>query len=152
MTHDVNLSLGDAVTRIDGPLLFAHRRVDVGLNESVEVTGVDGLTRLGRVASLDDDYMTVEILESTSGLTLPGTRIRFMGEPISFSLGPGILGRIFDGVGRVIDGGPPVPALQRMPIEGATLNPLRRAKPKDFIETGIWSCACLSFLWGFLST
>ena len=146
MDIKTNLSLADAATRIDGPLLFAHRRVDVGLNEAVEVTGTDGLPRLGRIAALDDDFMTVEILESTTGLGLTGTRIRFFGEPISFSLGPGILGRIFDGVGRVIDGGPPIPARTRMAVDGAILNPMRRKKPEDFIETGISTIDVLNSL------
>ncbi len=146
MSIDVNLSLSEAVTRIEGPLLFAHRRVDVGLGDAVEVTGVDGGARLGRIAALDDQFMTIEVLESTSGLNLPGTRIRFGGEPISFSLGPGILGRVFDGVGRVIDGGPPVAARLRSPVDGAALNPLRRAPPEDFIETGISTIDVLNSL------
>ncbi|MEO5353002.1 MAG: V-type ATP synthase subunit B [Magnetococcus sp. XQGC-1] len=146
MDIKTNLSLADAATRIDGPLLFAHRRVDVGLNEAVEITGSDGQPRLGRIATLDDDFMTVEILESTTGLGLTGTRIRFFGEPISFSLGPGILGRIFDGVGRVIDGGPPIPARTRMAVDGAILNPMRRKKPEDFIETGISTIDVLNSL------
>ncbi|MEO5339232.1 MAG: V-type ATP synthase subunit B [Magnetococcus sp. MYC-9] len=141
-----NLSLSDAVTRIDGPLLFAHRRVDVGLNEAVEVLGGDGQPRLGRIAALDDDFMTVEILESTTGLGLTDTRIRFFGEPISFALGPGILGRVFDGVGRVTDGGPPIPACSRMAVDGAILNPMRRKKPEDFIETGVSTIDLLNSL------
>ncbi|MBF0462369.1 MAG: V-type ATP synthase subunit B [Magnetococcales bacterium] len=145
MIH-ANLSLTDAVTRIDGPLLFAHRRVDVGLNEAVEVIGADGLPRLGRIAALDDDFMTIEILESTTGLGLGDTRIRFLGEPISFALGPGILGRVFDGVGRVLDGGPPIPAHTRMTVDGAILNPIRRKKPEDFIETGISTIDVLNSL------
>ncbi|MEO5363326.1 MAG: V-type ATP synthase subunit B [Magnetococcus sp. DMHC-8] len=143
---NANLALTDATTRIDGPLLFAHRRVEVGLNEAVEVIGADGMPRLGRIAALDDDFMTVEILESTTGLGLTGTRIRFFGEPISFSLGPGILGRVFDGVGRVLDGGPPIPARTRMAVDGAVLNPLRRKKPEDFIETGVSSIDVLNSL------
>lgn len=131
------LSLAGAATRIDGPLLFLRRMLDVGLNESVEVIGVDGRARLGRIAALDEDFMTVEVLESTQGLTLGATRVRFHGEPLHFSLGPDILGRVFDGVGRVIDGGPPIAAHQRLRIEGLTVNPARRAMPRDFIETGI---------------
>ncbi|MBF0357257.1 MAG: V-type ATP synthase subunit B [Magnetococcales bacterium] len=146
MTSNANLFLDEAATRIEGPLLFAHRRVDVGLNEMVEVTGSDGIRRLGRVAALDDDYMTIEILESTSGLSLDNTRIRFAGEPISFSLGPGVLGRVFDGVGRVIDGGPPIAATHKMPVEGGILNPMRRVKPADFIETGISAIDILNSL------
>jgi V/A-type H+-transporting ATPase subunit B len=131
------LSLAGAATRIDGPLLFLRRKLDVGLNESVEVIGVDGRPRLGRISALDDDFMTVEVLETTRGLTLAETRVRFHGEPLHFSLGPDILGRVFDGVGRVIDGGPTVAAHQRLRIEGLTVNPARRAMPRDFIETGI---------------
>ncbi|MEO5345097.1 MAG: V-type ATP synthase subunit B [Magnetococcus sp. YQC-9] len=132
-----DLYLEEAVTRIEGPLVFVQRKVEVGLNDAVEVIGVDGRVRLGRVAALDESFMTIETLESTSGLSMAGTRIRLIGEPITFSLGPGILGRVFDGVGRVIDGGPPVPAVVKVPIDGAIINPLRRAKPEDFIETGI---------------
>ena len=54
--------------------------------------------------------MTIEVLESTAGLSLAGTVVRFFGEPLSFGLSPGILGRVFNGVGQVIDGGPPVAA------------------------------------------
>lgn len=131
------LSLAGAATGIDGPLLFLRRMLDVGLNESVEVIGVDGRARLGRIAALDEEFMTVEVLESTQGLTLGETRVRFHAEPLHFSLGPDILGRVFDGVGRVIDGGPPIAAHQRLRIEGLAVNPARRAMPRDFIETGI---------------
>ncbi|MBF0341557.1 MAG: V-type ATP synthase subunit B [Magnetococcales bacterium] len=137
MTIRADLYLDDAVTRIEGPLVFVRRRVEVGLNEAVEVIGSDGRVRLGRVAALDESFMTIETLESTSGLSMAGTRIRLIGAPITFALGPGILGRVFDGVGRVTDGGPPVAALVKAPIDGAIINPLRRAKPEDFIETGI---------------
>lgn len=95
------LSLAGAATRIDGPLLFLRRMLDVGLNESVEVVGIDGRARLGRIAALDEEFMTVEVLEATQGLTLAETRVRFHGEPLHFSLGPDILGRVFDG-------GPPI--------------------------------------------
>ncbi|MBF0611204.1 MAG: V-type ATP synthase subunit B [Magnetococcales bacterium] len=125
------------VTRIDGPLLFARREVEVGLNEAVTVTGADGVHRLGRIAALDEEFLTIEVLETTSGLALEETRIRFTGKPLTFPLGPGILGRVFDGVGRVMDGGPPVAAVQEWPIDGSAINPVRRAKPQDFIETGV---------------
>ncbi|BCO30529.1 V-type ATP synthase subunit B [Thiohalobacter sp. COW1] len=126
-------------TRIDGPLLFLQRSLDVGLNEAVEVSGADGRPRLGRVAALDDDFMTIEVLETTQGLALSETRVRFRGAPLHFSLGPDLLGRVYDGVGRVIDGGPPIAAEQHLRIEGLALNPARRASPADFIETGISS-------------
>ncbi|MBF0284234.1 MAG: V-type ATP synthase subunit B, partial [Magnetococcales bacterium] len=134
------------VTRIDGPLLFARRQVNVGLNEAVRVTGADGRRRLGRIAALDDDFMVVEVLESTDGLSLAETSLHFLGSEISFALGPGILGRVFDGVGRVLDEGPPIPAQTVMPINGSAINPVRRAKPEDFIETGVSTIDILNSL------
>jgi len=126
-----------AATRLEGPLLFLRRTLDVGLQDAVEVRGGDGSVRLGRVAAIDDDILTIEVLESTAGLTLAGTVVRFFGEPLSFSVAPSILGRVFDGVGRVIDGGPPVAARERLRIDGLPINPVARAMPRDFIETGI---------------
>jgi V/A-type H+-transporting ATPase subunit B len=126
-----------ATTRLDGPLLFLRRTVDVGLNDAVEVFGPDGRGRLGRVAALDEEHLTIEVLESTSGLTLPDTVVRFHGEPLRFGMGPGLLGRVFNGVGRVIDGGPPIAEQARLPIEGLPVNPVTRATPRNFIETGI---------------
>jgi len=133
----VEIDVQNAVTRLEGPLLFLRRAVNAGLNEAVEVEDSEGRTRLGRVAALDNDVITVEVLESTAGLGLSDTRVRFLGEPLQFAVGPDILGRVFDGVGRVIDGGPPVSAVQELRIDGLTINPAARAMPRDFIETGI---------------
>lgn len=127
----------DTATRIEGPLLFLKRTVEVGLNEAVEVEDSQGRVRLGRIAALDEDRLTVEVLETTAGLSLKGTRVRFLGEPLCFDVGPDILGRVFDGVGRVIDGGPPVSAAARPRIDGLAINPVARATPSDYIETGV---------------
>ncbi len=126
-----------AAVHLEGPLLFLRRTVDVGLNDAVEVEGSDGKARLGRVAALDEERMTIEVLESTSGLSLAETRVRFHGRPLHFDVGPGILGRVFNGVGEVIDGGPPIAAKKSFRIEGRPINPVERAAPRDFIETGI---------------
>jgi V/A-type H+/Na+-transporting ATPase subunit B len=126
-----------AASRLAGPLLFLKRTLDVGLADAVEVIGRDGRSRLGRVAAIDEDVLTIEVLESTSGLTLPGTVVRFTGEPLAFGLGAGVLGRVFNGVGQPVDGGPPLPAHAQYPIDGLPVNPVARATPRDFIETGI---------------
>jgi V/A-type H+-transporting ATPase subunit B len=133
----MRLTAEGAATRLEGPLLFLRRTLDVGLHDAVEVTGTDGQARLGRVAAIDEQFMTIEVLESTSGLSLAGTVVRFLGEPMTFGLSPGILGRVFNGVGQVIDGGPPIAARQRQRIEGLPINPVARAGPRDFIETGV---------------
>ena len=126
-----------AATRLEGPLLFLKRTLDVGLGDAVEVTGRDGRTRVGRVAAIDQDLLTIEVLESTSGLGLADSVVRFLGQPLSFGLGPGILGRVLNGVGQVIDGGPPIAAREKYAIDGLPVNPVWRRPPRDFIETGI---------------
>jgi len=139
------ISVEGAATRIEGPLLFLRRTLDIGLNEAVEVHGADARPRIGRVAALDGDFVTVELLESTSGLGLEATA-RFHGEPLKVALGPGILGRVFNGIGQVIDGGPPLPAHRRLRIDGLPLNPVARATPRDFIETGVTAIDLLNSL------
>jgi V/A-type H+-transporting ATPase subunit B len=129
--------VSNAATRLEGPLLFLRRTLEVGLNESVEVRGADSRPRLGRVAAIDEAHLTVELLESSAGLALADTSVRFLGEPIAFGLGPGLLGRIFNGIGEPIDGGPPVAVERAVGIEGLPINPVARATPRDFIETGI---------------
>jgi len=131
------ISAGGVLTRIDGPLLFLERSVNVGLNTAVEVEGPDGILRVGRVAALATETLVIEVLQSTTGLSLDGTRVRFRAGPLTLAAGPGLLGRIFDGLGRPIDGGPPVPARMPLPIDGSAINPAHRELPRDFIETGV---------------
>ena len=132
-----DLTVQGTATAIDGPLLYLRRNVEAGLNEAVEILSEDAPPRLGRVASLDQDAMVVEVLESTIGLGLSDVRVRFTGEPLHFAVGPGLLGRVFNGVGEPADGGPPVPARKRMRIDGVPINPTQRDLPEDFIETGV---------------
>jgi V/A-type H+-transporting ATPase subunit B len=133
----MRLTVEGAAARLEGPLLFLRRTLDVGLYDAVEVRGGDGRNRLGRVAAIDEEFMTIEVLESTSGLALPDTVVRFFGEQLTFGLSPSILGRVFNGVGQVIDGGPPIAARETRRIEGLPINPVARAGPRDFIETGV---------------
>ncbi|MDH4047907.1 MAG: V-type ATP synthase subunit B [Gammaproteobacteria bacterium] len=131
------LTVRNVAQRVEGPLLFLKRTVTVGLNDAVQVIGQDGVVRLGRVATLDEDSIIVEVLESTAGLGVRDTVVSMLGEPVSFDLGPNLLGRVFDSVGRPLDGQAPIPAMRRIRIDGMTINPARRALPRDFIETGI---------------
>jgi V/A-type H+-transporting ATPase subunit B len=131
------LTVSGAARRLEGPLLFLERTVRVGLNSAVEVLGPDGVPRTGRVALVDEDRMVIEVLESTAGLGLGDTRVRVHGRPLTFGVGPGMLGRVFDSIGLPVDGGPPVPAHQFLPVSGWSINPAARALPRDFIETGI---------------
>jgi V/A-type H+-transporting ATPase subunit B len=122
--------------RAEGPLLFLSRTLDVGLNEAVEVEGQDGSVRLGRIAALDQESLTVEMLDDTAGLALAGTRVRFLGEPLRFRVGPGLLGRVFNGVGKPLDGGPPLAAERAYRVEGLPIKPTARVAPSELLETG----------------
>ncbi|MFO0337064.1 MAG: V-type ATP synthase subunit B [Pseudomonadota bacterium] len=135
-----------AVRRLDGPLLFLERTVDAGLNTAVTVVGRDHIERLGRVAAVDESRIVVEVLESTAGLGLADTRVRLEGRPLSFGVGPGLLGRVFDSVGRPLDGGPPVAAREWRRVDGGVVNPATRALPRDFIETGVTTVDLLNSL------
>ncbi len=132
-----DLTLHDCVQRIEGPLLFLERKAELGLNARVEVLGRDGRKRIGRVAAVDDRTLVVEVLESTLGLGVRDTLIRVWDEPLLFGVGPGMLGRTYDSVGVPTDGGAPIAAVSRMRIDGLAINPVARALPRDFIETGV---------------
>jgi len=131
------LSVRGTATAIEGPLLFLRRNVEAGLNEAVEILSGGKPPKLGRVIALDRDAMVVEILDATIGLGLHDVRVRFLGEPLHFAVGPGLLGRVFNGVGEPADGGPPIAADKRWRIDGTPMNPTMRELPRDFIETGI---------------
>jgi len=137
MSVRAEATLASVVRRIDGPLLFLQRTVELGLNACVEVLDRDGRVRVGRAAALDEQTIVVEVLESTVGLGLQDTRIRVRNEPLLLGVGPGLLGRTFDSIGRPTDGGAPIPSAARMRIDGLSINPAARALPRDFIETGV---------------
>jgi V/A-type H+-transporting ATPase subunit B len=140
------VTVHDAAVKLDGPLLFVRRTLEVGLNEAVEVIDRTGHPRLGRVAALDNELVTIELLEPSAGLGLADTVVRFLGTPIEFGVGPGLLGRVFNGVGQVIDGGPPIAVKKRLRVDGLPLNPVARATPRAFIETGITSVDLMNSL------
>jgi V/A-type H+-transporting ATPase subunit B len=131
------VTIEHSVQRIEGPLIFLERKASLGLNSFIEVLDREGRARVGRVAALDDETMVLEVLESSLGLGVHDTRIRVWNEPLLFGVGPGMLGRTFNSIGRPIDGGVPIPATRRMRIDGLPINPAARALPRDFIETGI---------------
>ena len=111
------LRVADAVTAIEGPLLFLRRTVNVGLNDAVEVSMEGGRQRIGRVVAIEGDQVVVELLEDTTGLGVEDVQVRFHGEPMMMALGPGLLGRVFDGLGRPRDGG--ARPTERRPDRGA---------------------------------
>lgn len=123
--------------RIDGPLVFIRKTHPVGYRELVECVDREGNTRLGMVLDTSDDAVVVQVFEGTQGLTLPGTKVRFRGRPLTLGVTEKMLGRVFDGLGRPIDGGPAPLAEEEVDVNGRPINPTSREYPRDFIQTGI---------------
>ncbi len=125
------------VDRIDGPLVFLRNTHPVGYRELVECVDPQGAVRLGMVLDTADDMVVAQIFGGTSGLTLPGTRTRFRGHPLRLGVSRQMLGRVFNGLGEPVDGGPPPVAEAEFDVNGRPINPTAREYPRDFIQSGI---------------
>ncbi|MBN1997429.1 V-type ATP synthase subunit B, partial [candidate division KSB1 bacterium] len=125
------------VEKIDGPLIYIAKTHPVGYRELVECMDSSGNVRLGIVLESTKDFVIAQIFEGTSGLNIPQTRVRFAGEPLRIAVAREMLGRVFDGLGQPIDGGPPQRGEIEMDINGVPINPTARRYPRDFIQTGI---------------
>lgn len=125
------------VDQIDGPLVFIRKTHPVGYRELVEVVDAAGQTRHGMVLDTSEDVVVVQVFEGTTELTMPSTRVRFRGEPITLEVTDGMLGRVFNGLGVPIDEGPSPVGADERDVNGLAVNPTARVYPRDFIQTGI---------------
>ena len=112
---------------------------DIGFGEVVQIADTTGKLRHGRVLSVGRTSAAVEIFEGTSGLAIAGTKVRFLGHPLTIPVSQNMLGRVFNGIGEAIDGLPEPIADERRNVNGAPINPASREYPRDFIQTGISS-------------
>ena len=120
-----------------GPLLFLHRTAQVALGEWVTVTTPGAPDRRGQVIDAGEAMTVVQVLDDTLGLAPGRAAVTLTGEVARAAVGPELVGRALSGVGRPLDGLPaPVGAALR-PLNGAPMNPARRLRPTEFIETGI---------------
>ncbi|MDX9899571.1 MAG: V-type ATP synthase subunit B [Spirochaetia bacterium] len=124
-------------SKIDGPLVYIRNTHPVGYRELVECVDSNGKVRLGMVLDTSRDVVVVQVFEGTNGLTMPGTKTRFRGKPLTVGVSDKMLGRVFDGLGRPIDGGPAPLADAELDVNGRPINPTAREYPRDFIQTGI---------------
>ena len=125
------------LTQIRGPLIFIERTSGVAYHEMVEILDPDGTVRLGRVLEVDGNYGVVQVFIGTAGLDLKQTRVRFRGDVARLDVSLSMLGRVLDGTGQPIDGGPPIIPEASLDINGAPINPAVRTHPSEFIQTGI---------------
>ncbi len=125
------------VSGLAGPLLFVDRATGAAVGEVVEVVAPDGTLRPGQVLEIDGERAVIEVFTGTRGLDLASTVVRLSGEPARLGVGTGLLGRILDGSGRPVDGGPPPMPETFADVHGAPINPAARLHPTEFIETGV---------------
>lgn len=122
---------------LSGPLLFVENVQNVGYNEVVKLHGSDGLIRRGQVLEVDGNRAVVQVFVGTRGLDLAQTKARFAGDVARLGVSLEMLGRMFNGSGEPIDGGPPLVPEMRLDINSQPINPWARDHPAEFIQTGI---------------
>jgi V/A-type H+-transporting ATPase subunit B len=125
------------VTYISGPLLFLEGAKDLAYGAIVNITDGSGRVRGGQVIEVSDEYTVLQVFEETSGLDLATTTVSLIEDVARLGVSREMVGRAFNGIGRPLDGLPPVVAEKRLPINGSPINPVARRKPEEFIQTGI---------------
>ncbi len=125
------------IKEISGPLLFVESVRGVGYGELARIRTPSGEERRGQVLEIGGGVAVVQVFEGTTGLDVGKTRVRFTGETVKLPVSNDMLGRIFDGSGRPIDGGPRIIPDDYLDVNGNPINPFAREYPREFIQTGI---------------
>jgi V/A-type H+-transporting ATPase subunit B len=127
----------DTLAAARAGLVFVERAPEAAVGEMVEVEDGRGRGRAGIVLDVDTRRAVVQVLAGTQGLALSGTRVRLSGEPFRLGVGEDLLGRVLDGMGRPLDGGPPPRADAWEDVAGRPINPAARESPSRPVETGV---------------
>ena len=125
------------IQEVSGPLMIVRDVENVTYNELGEIELANGETRRCRVLEVDGTNAVVQLFESSTGINLEESKVRFSGRQMELGVSEDMLGRVFDGLGRPIDGGPEIIPDKRLDVNGAPMNPAARAFPAEFIQTGI---------------
>ena len=123
----------------NGPLIVLDGVTDACYEELVEITVGENDRRLGRIIKLEGDKAVIQVFEGTESISLTNTRTRLTGHPLELPVARDMLGRVFDGAGRPIDGLGDICPEKRIDVNGMAINPVSRAYPRDYIRTGISS-------------
>ncbi len=134
------------VREINGSLIVLDDVEGASFEEVVDIRLDDGTMRQGRVVQMEGKRIVVQVFEGTRGISLDNTRTRLKGHPMELALSPELLGRVFDGAGRPIDGLGDIYPVARANINGTPINPVSRVYPKNYINTGISSIDTLMTL------
>ena len=125
------------IQEVAGPLMMVTGVENVTYDELGEIILADGETRRCKVLEINGTNALVQLFDSSTGINLSNSRVRFLGRGMEMGVSEDMLGRVFDGLGRPIDGGPDILPNARMDINGLAMNPAARNYPQEFIQTGI---------------
>ncbi|WP_283607143.1 V-type ATP synthase subunit B [Faecalispora anaeroviscerum] len=134
------------VKEINGSLIVLDDVENASFEEIVDIRLDNGTMRQGRIVQMDGKRVVIQVFDGTRGISLNNTRTRLRGRPMEMPLSPEILGRVFDGSGRPIDGLGNIFPQKRMNINGTPINPVSRVYPVNYINTGISSIDTLMTL------
>lgn len=129
-----------------GPLMLIEHVEGVTYDELGEIELPSGEKRLCKVLEVHKDAALVQLFESSAGINLANSKVRFLGKGLEFGVSKDIVGRVFDGMGRPIDDGPSIIPDKKININGKPINPAARVFPSEFIQTGISSIDGLNTL------
>lgn len=125
------------IEEVAGPLMLVRGVENVAYNELGEIELFNGEKRRCKVLEIDGGNAMVQLFESSTGINLSNSKVRFLGRSMELGVSEDMLSRVFDGLGRPIDGGPEILPDARMDINGLPMNPAARDYPQEFIQTGI---------------
>ncbi|MDD2968126.1 MAG: V-type ATP synthase subunit B [Lachnospiraceae bacterium] len=125
------------IQEVAGPLMLVRGVEDVSYNELAEIELASGEKRRCKVLEIDGGNALVQLFESSTGINLSNSKVRFLGRSMELGVSEDMLSRVFDGLGRPIDNGPEILPEKRMDINGLPMNPAARNYPQEFIQTGV---------------
>ncbi len=134
------------LSEINGPLVALDHVKGVGYDEIANIRLSDGTERVGRIVEISGEKAILQVFEGTKGLSLTNTKTSFTGKPMELALSEEMLGRVFSGSGKPIDGLGDIYPEKFADINGKPLNPVSRTYPRNYIRTGISSIDCLMTL------
>src|SRR3972149_1988056 len=125
------------VRSVTGPIVIVEGAANVSYDEVVEIRDAQGRMRLGRVLEVGEKVCVVQVFAGSTGLSIDGTRVRFLGDTLRIPVAEEMLGRVFGGLGNPMDGGPLPLTDHYADVNGQPINPTARVYPRDYIQTGI---------------
>ena len=125
------------ISEIASPLMMVRGVEGVTYDELAEIELPSGEKRRGKVLEVNGDIAVVQLFESAQGINLAASKVRFLGHPLELAVSEDMLGRVFNGMGEPIDGGPAILPEAYKDINGLPMNPASRAYPAEFIQTGV---------------